>query len=104
MGIRAADDLVLLQPVQAHGTQETQRCHKVRTVEDVVDDSLEIEGVVGAVHLTVVDLLQAELVDQFGLARRGADPGADRSAEPGQKPVVAVILQILVVHGYAPVH
>ena len=85
MGVGAADDLVLLQPVEAHGAQETQWRHKVRTVNDVVDDSLEVEGVVGAVHLPVVDLLQAELVDQFGLARWrvGADARAHRGAESG---------------------
>lgn len=50
VGVRTSDDLSLLEPLLTNGTQNAERLHRVLGVEDVVDDALEVEGVVGVGH------------------------------------------------------
>ena len=44
------NDLSLLQPFLTDGTQDTQGLHRGLGIENVVDDPLELEGVVGVGH------------------------------------------------------
>ena len=44
------NDLSLLQPLLTDGTQDTQGLHRGLGIENVVDDPLELEGVVGVGH------------------------------------------------------
>ena len=44
------NDLSLLQPLFTDGTQDTQGLHRGLGIENVVDDPLELEGVVGVRH------------------------------------------------------
>ena len=48
--VGTADDLPLLQPVVTYWTQDTKRLHCQLGVEDVVNDSFELERVVGEGH------------------------------------------------------
>ena len=50
VGVGTADDLAFLQPLFTDGTQDTQRFHCHLGVEDVVNDSFELERVVGEGH------------------------------------------------------
>jgi len=44
------NDLPLLQPFLTDGTQDTQGLHRGLGIENVVNDPLELEGVVGVGH------------------------------------------------------
>ena len=44
------NDLSLLQSFLTDGTQDTQGLHRGLGIENVVDDPLELEGVVGVGH------------------------------------------------------
>ena len=44
------NDLSFLQPLFTDGTQDTQGLHRGLGIENVVDDPLELEGVVGVGH------------------------------------------------------
>ncbi len=101
VGIWTAVNLELLQPFHAHGAQQAQRSHKVYTEVYVVNDALEIKGVVGAVHLTRVRRLQAELVYQLRFSGGETHPRTHRGAESLEESVVTVALQVLVVSGDA---
>ena len=48
--VGTSDNLPLLQPLLAYRPQDPERLHCVLRVEDVVDDALEVEGVVGVGH------------------------------------------------------
>ena len=61
--VRAASDLALTHPVSADRAKQAERRQEVCTVEDVVDDPLEVVGVVGVLHLPTVGAPQVELVN-----------------------------------------
>ena len=48
--MRTSDDLSILEPLLTDGTQDAKRLHRGLGVEDVVDDALEVKGVVGVRH------------------------------------------------------
>ena len=50
MRMGTTNDLSLLQPFLTDGTQDTQGLHRGLGIENVVDDPLELEGVVGVGH------------------------------------------------------
>ena len=50
VGVRTSDDLSLLEPLLTNWTQNAERLHRVLGVEDVVDDALEVKGVIGVGH------------------------------------------------------
>ena len=52
--IWATDDLTLSGPVHADRPHQPKRSQEISTVEYVVDDSLEIKGEVGVLHLSTV--------------------------------------------------
>ena len=75
--IWATDDLTLSGPVHADRPHQPKRSQEISTVEYVVDDSLEIKGEVGVLHLSTVGPAQVELVDQLRFPRRGSDPSSN---------------------------
>ena len=75
--IWATDDLTLSGPVHADRSHQPKRSQEISTVEYVVDDSLEIKGEVGVLHLSTVGPAQVELVDQLWFPRRGSDPSSN---------------------------
>ena len=48
--MRTSDDFSILEPLLTDGTQDAKWLHRGLGVEDVVDDALEVEGVVGVRH------------------------------------------------------
>lgn len=103
MRVRAASDLALPHPLRAQWSQESKWSQKVCTVENVVDDTLEIVGVVGILHLTTVGPPEIELVDQLWFARRGTDSTSYRGTEALQESIIAVALKIRVAGGYSAI-
>ena len=103
MRVRAAGDLALTHPLRAQRSQESKRSQKVCTVENVVNDTLEIECVVGILHLTTIGPPEVELMDQLWFARRGTDSASYRGTEALQESIVAVALKIRVAGGYSAV-
>ena len=64
--MRTADNLALFQPFFRDGAENAQRFHALARVEDVVDDALEVVGVVGVGHhLGGVGGRQLESVDEL---------------------------------------
>ena len=64
--MRTANNLALLQPFFRDRTKNAQRLHALARVEDVVDDALEVVGVVGVGHhLGGVGGRQLERVDEL---------------------------------------
>ena len=93
MGIGTADNLALFQPVWAGGAQQTNRVEKVSTIENVVNDSLEIVSVVGKLHgNAAVCVLQVELVYQLWFAKRRAHAWPHRCTESCQETLIAMVL------------
>ena len=100
--IGTTNHLALPRPVHAHRPHESQRCQKICAVEYVVDDSLEIVGVVRVLHLSTVGPSQVELVDQLWFPRRGSYPSTNRRRELLEESVVAVSLEVAVRGGDSP--
>ena len=48
--VRATDDLPLLQPLLRDRTENAQGLHALARIENVVNDSFELESVVGEGH------------------------------------------------------
>ena len=64
--MRATDDLPLLQPLLRDRTENAQGLHALARIENVVDDALEVVGVVGVGHhLGGVGRGQLESVDEL---------------------------------------
>ena len=94
MWVGTAGHLTLASPLHTHRAHEAQRHQEIRTVENVVNDALEIVRVVCVVHLPAVGPPEVELMDQLGFPGRGPDPTANGCAETLQESVVPMTLEV----------
>lgn len=70
VGVGAAGDIVLNQPVGVQGAQDTQHVQVRLGVENVVNDTLKVKGVVGVRHQAVlIGALQLEAVSNPAIGR-----------------------------------
>lgn len=87
MGVWTSNDSPLLEPVLADGTQQSLEPQEVKRVEDVVNDALELIGVVGVDDLVLaVRRLDGKLV---GYVRLPAS--VDGAHSRGETSVVEVL-------------
>ena len=97
MRVRTADDPPLLKPFLADWTEETLETQKVVRIEDIVNDSFEVVGVVGIHNLVFrVGRLNGELMRDVCL------PATVDGTDAGRKAFIVEVLDVGVHDGDFP--